>query len=78
MKAPEQAEVMNLDAAIAELLWSGRAATAAEAEELYLNEHLGELLRLVASPISDLEFRHHPLIRLLFAHGSRPWEDSLA
>jgi len=36
------------------------------------------VLQLVASPISDAEFRDHALIRLLLAHGSRALEDSLA
>jgi hypothetical protein len=35
------------------------------------------VLQLVASPLSDGEFRDHPLIRLLLSHGSRPSEDSL-
>jgi hypothetical protein len=68
---------MNADAAIAELLLSGRAAAAAEAEEMFLDAHLADVLRLVASPLSEEEFRNHELIRLLFAHGSRPREDSL-
>jgi hypothetical protein len=69
---------MDPDHEIAELLLSGRAETAAQAEELFLNEHLKEVLQLVASPMSELEFREHPLIRLLLSHGSRPSEDSLA
>jgi hypothetical protein len=69
---------MNADAVITELLLSGRAATAAQAEAMFLDEHLADVLRLVASPLSDEEFRNHELIRLLFAHGSRALEDSLA
>jgi hypothetical protein len=68
---------MDPDSAINELLLSGRAETAAQAEELFLDEHLQEVLRLVASPLSDREFRDHRLIRLLLSHGSRPSEDSL-
>ncbi len=69
---------MDPEGAITDLLLSGRAETAAQAEELFLNEHLQEVLHLVASPLSDPEFREHPLIRLLLSHGSRPSEDSLA
>ena len=62
---------------VAELILAGRAATVDEAEELYLDEHLGEVAGLVASDLSDEEFRRHPLIALLLARGSRPFEDSL-
>jgi len=34
--------------------------------------------QLVASPLTDAEFRRHPLIALLLARGSRGSEDSLA
>ena len=61
---------------VAEMLIAGRASTVDEAEELYLDEHLDEVLRLVASPLTDEEVRAHPLIALLLARGSRPWEDS--
>jgi hypothetical protein len=59
------------------LLLSGAAATAAEAEAIYLDTHLEEVIRLAESSLSDEAFRAHPLIALLFAHGSRPREDSL-
>jgi hypothetical protein len=62
---------------IAALILSGRAHTVDEAEELYLDEHLDEVVRLVESDLTDDEFRRHPLIALLFARGSRPLEDSL-
>jgi hypothetical protein len=62
---------------IIELLLSGRAQTVEEAEELYLDSHLQDVVRLVESPLSDAEFRCHPLIVLLMAHGSRAREDSL-
>jgi hypothetical protein len=67
---PVQAEI---DA----LLLSGRATTMAEAERLFLDAHLRDVAEL-AERLSDEEFRRHELIRLLLAHGSRPWEDSLA
>jgi hypothetical protein len=62
---------------VAQLILAGEASTVAEAEELYLNTHLDEVVRLVNSPLSDQEFRAHPLISLLLARGSRGWEDSL-
>lgn len=61
---------------VADLIVAGRAATVAEAEELYLDEHLDDVVRLVESDLSDAEFRRHPLIALLLARGSRTWEDS--
>lgn len=62
---------------VADLLVTGWASTVAQAEELYLNSHIEDVLHLVESPISDEEFRSHPLISLLLARGSRAWEDSL-
>jgi len=62
---------------VAALILAGRASTVDEAEELYLDEHLDEVVRLVDSDLSEEEFRRHPLITLLLARGSRPSEDSL-
>ena len=62
---------------IVEIVLAGEAQSVSEAEEIYLDRHLEEVIRLVESPISDREFREHPLIILLFSHGSRGWEDSL-
>jgi hypothetical protein len=62
---------------VVELLLSGRARTVEEAEEMYLDASIPEVLRLAASDLSDAEFRAHPLIQLLLARGSRGWEDSL-
>ena len=59
------------------MLLSGEAATPKEAERKYLETHLDEVFRLVESPLSEEEFRRHPLISMLFSHGSRGWEDSL-
>ena len=61
---------------IDEILLSGRAGTMAEAEGVYLDAHLADVIRLAES-LPDDEFRNHELVRLLLAHGSRPWEDSL-
>lgn len=63
--------------AVADLLLHGEAATLDEAEELYLDRHLAEVIELVESDLSDQELRRHPLIALLFARGSRGFEDSL-
>jgi hypothetical protein len=72
---------MSIESAIAdpviELLLSGRANTVDQAEEMYLDAHLGEVVRLAESDLSEEEFRAHPLIQLLLAHGSRGREDSL-
>jgi hypothetical protein len=62
---------------IVSLLLSGEASTVDAAEELYLDRHIDDVVTLVRSPLSDDEFRRHPLIALLLARGSRGWEDSL-
>jgi hypothetical protein len=67
---PEQDPVVGM-------LLRGEAATAAEAERRYLDAHIPDIVALVKSPLSDGDFRAHPLIVMLFAHGSRPWEDAL-
>jgi hypothetical protein len=62
---------------IVQLLLSGRADTIRAAERLYVEEHLDEVVDLVNSPLSDDEFRQHPLIATLLSRGSRGWEDSI-
>ena len=76
---PTMAETLGniLDDPVAQILLAGEAATPSEAERKYLEDHLADVLRLVQSPLSDEEFRRHPLIVMLFSHGSRGWEDSL-
>lgn len=77
--APEALEkVASTGDPVADLLVSGRARTLNEAEEMYLDEHLHELVSLVEGPLSDHDFRRNPLVALLLARGSRAWEDSLA
>lgn len=66
-----------LDDPVAQLLLNGAAQTPSEAERIYLENHLDDILELVRSPLSDEEFRSHSLIQMLFSHGSRGWEDSL-
>ena len=62
---------------VADLILHGEASTVDEAEEVYLDRHLDEVVRLGESTLSDEEFRRHPLIVLLLARGSRGFEDSL-
>jgi hypothetical protein len=60
------------------LLLRGEAETVAQAEEMYLDAHVRDVIRLAESALPDEEFRQHPLVALLLSHGSRGWEDSLA
>ena len=62
---------------VADLILRGEAATVDEAEEIYLDRHIEEVVRLVESTLSDDDFRRHPLIALLLSRGSRGVEDSL-
>jgi hypothetical protein len=64
------------DDPVVQLLLSGRAETFDAAEEMYLNENLPAIYRLLASPLSNEELARHPLIRMLYFRGSRGWEDS--
>ena len=59
------------------LLLSGAAATLDEAEEMYLDASMPEVLRLLQGPLSDEELGDHPLMVLLRSRGSRGWEGSL-
>jgi hypothetical protein len=59
------------------LLLTGQAKTADEAEEMYLNASLPEVIRLLESPLSDEELGRHPLFVMYRRRGSRGWEDSL-
>jgi hypothetical protein len=61
---------------IDELLLSGQAETAHEAEEIWLDAHLPDLIRL-ATELDEDSFKRHEAVKLLFSHGSRPFEDSL-
>jgi hypothetical protein len=62
---------------ILHLLLTGNAQTVAEAEEMYLNASLPEVIQLLQSPLSNEELGRHPLLVLFRRHGSRGWEDSL-
>lgn len=65
------------DDPVLRLLRSGEAKPLHEAEEMYLDASMPEVLRLLASSLSDEELCNHPLMVLLRAHGSRGWGDSL-
>jgi hypothetical protein len=71
--APCQAAMQS---EIDSLLLTGRASTMTDAENMFLDAHLEEIAEL-AERLTDEEFGRHELVRLLLAHGSRPWEDSL-
>jgi hypothetical protein len=62
---------------VARLLLSGEARTLREAEELYLDSCLPEVVRLLQSTLSDEELGCHPLMAMLRSHGSRGWEEAL-
>jgi hypothetical protein len=55
----------------------GRASTLDEAEELYLDESLLEILELLGTATADDELARHPLLTLLRLRGSRGREDSI-
>jgi hypothetical protein len=62
---------------VAQLLLNGKAKTLREAEELYLDSCLPEVIRLLQSGLSDEELGRHPLMQMLRSHGSRGWEEAL-
>jgi hypothetical protein len=71
-------DVSNLtNDSVGRLLLSGRAATVREAEELYLDSCLPEVIRLLGSDLSDEELGREPLMAMLRSHGSRGWEEGL-
>jgi hypothetical protein len=75
---PELDEVTRvLSDPVAQLLLCGRAKTLREAEELYLDSCLPDVVRLLQSGISDDELGRHPLMKMLRSHGSRGWEEAV-
>jgi hypothetical protein len=64
------------DDPVLRILLSGRAKTAEEAEDLYLDESLPEVYRLLARGLPPDELMKHPLMQMLCYRGSRGWEDS--
>jgi hypothetical protein len=76
--APEREDVTRLsNDPVAQLLLRGRAETVREAEELYLDSCVPEVLRLLQSDLSDEELGRHPLMQMLRSHGSRGWEEAV-
>ncbi|MGO8898705.1 MAG: hypothetical protein ACLQU5_10215 [Isosphaeraceae bacterium] len=65
-----------METEIEALLLSGQASSTARAESMVLDAHLAEIAEL-AQRLTEEEFGRHELVRLLLAHGSRPWEDSI-
>ena len=66
----------SVHAEIDNLLLNGQAATAHEAESMYLDDHLGDLTQL-ALHLDEKTFANHEAIKLLMSHGSRRSEDAL-
>ena len=76
--AAERADITHLsDDPVAQLLLRGEVETLREAEELYLDSCLPEVVGLLQSGLSDDELGRHPLMRMLRAHGSRGWEEAV-
>jgi hypothetical protein len=65
------------DDPVIRLLLSGEAKTLHEAEEIYLDSAIPEILELLRGPLSDEELARRPLLQMIRAHGSRGWEDSI-
>jgi hypothetical protein len=62
---------------VSQLLLRGKAETLRDAEELYLDSCLPEVIRLLESGLSDEELARHPLMQMLRSHGSRGWEEAV-
>jgi hypothetical protein len=65
------------DNPVLRLILTGEARSLDEAEEMYLDRSLPEVLELLREPIPDEELARHPLMTLLRVRGSRGREDSL-
>lgn len=77
MKAQDSLTHIESVDPIVGMLLRGEASSVHEAEEKYLDAHVHEVVELAGSSLSDEDFRRHPLIMMLLAHGSRGFEDSL-
>jgi hypothetical protein len=76
--APEPEDLTKLTGdPVSQLLLRGEAETLREAEELYLDHCLPDVVRLLKSNLSDDELGRHPLMRMLRSHGSRGWEEAV-
>jgi hypothetical protein len=65
------------DDPVLRLILEGRAKNLDEAEELYLDESLPAIMKLIGSSLSNEELERHPLMVLLGSRGMRNREDSL-
>jgi hypothetical protein len=65
------------DDPVLRLILSGRAKNLDEAEELFLDESLPEILQLIGSPLTNDELERHPLMQLLRSRGMPGREDSV-
>jgi hypothetical protein len=77
MSLPDDTIPGVTDDPVIQLLLRGEAQTLHEAEERYLNSAMPEILELLRSPLSNEELSSHALMKLVLAHGSRGWEDSI-
>jgi hypothetical protein len=76
--APGRDDITHLsNDPVAQLLLRGEAETLREAEELYLDSCLPEVVQLLQSGLSDDELGCHPLMQMLRSHGSRGWEEAV-
>jgi hypothetical protein len=76
--APELEDLLAVTSdPVAQLLLRGRAKTLREAEELYLDSCLPEVVRLLESNLSDEELGRHPLLEMFRSHGSRGWDEAI-
>jgi hypothetical protein len=76
--AAERDDITRLSSdPVVQLLLRGKAETLREAEELYLDSCLPEIVRLLQSGLSDEELGRHPLMQMLRSHGSRGWEEAI-
>lgn len=75
---PERDDITRLSSdPVVQLLLAGKAETLREAEDLYLDSCLPEVVRLLQSGLSAEFLVRHPLMRMLRAHGSRGWEEAV-
>jgi hypothetical protein len=65
------------DDPVLHLILTGEARNLDEAEELYLDRSLPQIMELIGSPLSNQDLERHPLMQLLLRRGMRGWEDSL-
>ena len=61
---------------IEQLLLTGAASTASQAEHMFLDSHLEQIAQLILE-LDDQSFEQHEAIKLLMSHGSRRREDAL-